>query len=83
MNRQQRRYRAAAQAQAQPRRAALPARMPQAGMSVAYPPRPAPPPAPVAAPAERRLLCCGQWWMISHIPLPVPCCGRVWLQQTL
>lgn len=38
-------------------------------------------PAPQTAPAERLLLCCGQWWKITHIPLVVPCCNRLWLQE--
>lgn len=77
----QRRYRARVHAEQQARTAALQARMRQAGMYVVSPPRPAPTPRPSPASAERLLLCCGAWWQITHIPLVVPCCGRVWLQE--
>lgn len=66
-------------AEQQARTAALQARMRQARMSVAYPPRPTP--RPDSAPATPLLLCCGAWWQITHLPLVVPCCGRVWLQE--
>lgn len=80
----QRRYRAKVRAEEQTRAAALQARMQAAGIYVAYPPQPAAAPAPRqdTAPAERLLLCCGQWWTITHLPLLVPCCNRLWLQET-
>lgn len=73
-----------ARAAEQARAVALQARMQAAGIYVAYPPRPDPAPAlrQDTAPAERLLLCCGQWWTITHIPLLVPCCNRLWLQET-
>lgn len=38
-------------------------------------------PTPSAAPSgPNLLLCCGQWWTITHIPLLVPCCDRLWFQ---
>lgn len=77
----QRRYRANVRAAQQARTAALQARMQQAGIYVVSPPRPTPAPRQGSAPAERLLLCCGEWWQITHIPLVVPCCGRVWLQE--
>lgn len=78
------RYRAKVRAEEQTRAAALQARMQAAGIYVAYSPQPATSPAreQASAPAERQLLCYGQGWTITHIPLLVPCCNRLWLQET-
>src|SRR5215475_4632349 len=27
------------------------------------------------------LACCGQWWCIQTLPLYVPCCQRLYLQE--
>ena len=41
------------------------------------------PPASATPPSgPNLLLCCGHWWPITHIPLLVPCCDRLWFQQT-
>ena len=65
----QARYRAAH------RQPSLRARMRAAGLRLVTGP-----PVPSPAPAPSLLLCCGTWWPITHIPLLVPCCHRLWLQ---
>lgn len=30
------------------------------------------------APGPNQILCCGRWVPIVHIPIRVPCCGRVY-----
>ena len=40
------------------------------------------PAAPTKEVGTAVLVCCGTWWQVTHIPLLVPCCGRLWLQTT-
>jgi hypothetical protein len=67
-------YRALNRSPAAQRAYDLRQRMREAGMRVVPPP-------PVPTPVASFLLCCGQWWTITHLPLVVPCCGRRWLVE--